>query len=72
VGNIDNGPIEAFWGILKRERYYDKEALPVLQHKKADSSLHYCPENFTFIRCPLDRTQFKDKRRLELTLMEWF
>ena len=29
---IDNGPMEGFWGILKRERYYgkrftDKEAL---------------------------------------------
>ena len=21
---IDNGPMEGFWGILKRERYYDK------------------------------------------------
>lgn len=21
---IDNGPIEAFWGILKREQYYGK------------------------------------------------
>ena len=22
---IDNGPIEGFWGILKRERYYGKK-----------------------------------------------
>ena len=21
---IDNGPMEGFWGILKRERYYDR------------------------------------------------
>ncbi|MCI8680653.1 MAG: IS3 family transposase [Oscillospiraceae bacterium] len=22
---IDNGPMEGFWGILKRERYYDRK-----------------------------------------------
>ncbi len=22
---IDNGPMEAFWGIIKRERYYGKK-----------------------------------------------
>ena len=39
---IDNGPMEGFWGILKRERYYgkrftDKKALIQMIH----SYIHY-------------------------------
>jgi len=60
---INNGPMEGFWGILKRERYYDGEVyklslggikrLPATHNRVTGSK-----KIFILFHCPLDGEQF--------------